>query len=716
MIDLTGVEHHPVISEIVDVLCAKTQNTDRGFFNTEVAFFACKIASVMRAEVITKDRGAIPVNMYALNLATSGFGKGHSVSIMEEDFLPGFEDRFMKDTTPLLLEQNLWLLANDRALRNQGDPQEEYDSLANEAKRTGVVPFTFDSGTVPAVKQLRHKLLMQDCGAINLQIDEIGSNLEGSLELFNVFLELYDQGRVKGKLTKNTAENTRSEEIKGKTPANLLMFGTPAKLLDGAKTEEQFYSLLDTGYARRCLFGIGHHDRKAFHTQTPEEIYERLTKSTNFAAVTKWAQIFHGLADAGMHKWKMDVPDPVAIKLIEYKAACEKHADEMKDHEEIRKAECSHRYFKALKLAGAFAFIDKSMEVTMDHLLSAILLVEESGEAFQSILNREKTYVKLAKFMASVGVEQTHADLLEVLPFYPKANGQRMEMMNLATAWGYPRHILIKKTFVDGIEFFRGETLKETNVDEMLVAYSDNFAYDYKTERAPFEQLHKLMTAPNMHWTNHGFRQNHRKEENVVEGFNMIVLDVDGGTKVETAQELLKEYKHLIYTTKRHTDTEHRFRVILPLHYNLQLDSADYKEFMNSVMAWLPFATDEASNQRAKKWMSHEGGQYFYNDGVLFDPLPFIPKTTKNEQFKEQFKGVESLDNLQRWFAQKIAAEGNRNNNLLKYGMMLVDNGYQILDVNNAVLDFNKKLKEPLPEDELSRTILVSVARKFQRA
>lgn len=31
MIDLTGVSHHPAIEEIVDVLCNKTQNTDRGF-------------------------------------------------------------------------------------------------------------------------------------------------------------------------------------------------------------------------------------------------------------------------------------------------------------------------------------------------------------------------------------------------------------------------------------------------------------------------------------------------------------------------------------------------------------------------------------------------------------------------------------------------------------------------------------------------------------
>ena len=68
MTDLTGVTHHPVIDEIVDVLCNKTQNTDKGFFRAEVAYFLGKMASIMRATIVTKDRGEIPVNIYDLGL------------------------------------------------------------------------------------------------------------------------------------------------------------------------------------------------------------------------------------------------------------------------------------------------------------------------------------------------------------------------------------------------------------------------------------------------------------------------------------------------------------------------------------------------------------------------------------------------------------------------------------------------------------------------
>lgn len=716
MLDLTNVTHHPAIEDLVEVLCNKTQNTDRGFFRTEVAYFLGKMASSQRATIITKDRGEIPVNIYALALATSGFGKGHSVNILENEFIRGFKKRFMEDAMPVISEKNLWVIANDRAARNGSDAQEEFDKVESEYKRAGAYPFTFDSGTTPAVKQLIHKLRLANCGSINLQIDEIGSNLMESSDMLILCLELYDQGLVKAKLTKNTAENTRGEEIDGKTPTNMLLFGTPSKLFDGGQTEDAFYMFLDTGYARRCLFGIGHHDRRSYHTMTSAEVYQKLISPANSGVVDQWASHFHDLADPAMFGWKMTVDDLVAIRLLDYKIACEKAADLMADHEEIRKAELSHRYFKALKLAGAYAFVDKSSEIEMDHLMQAILLVEESGAAFQTILNREKTYVKLAKYIASIDEEVTHADLLEALPFYKSGNAARNEMMTLATAWGYKKHIIIKKAFVDGIEFFKGETLKETNLDEIYISYGEHFAYDFMFEKAPFDQLDVLMKTDGFHWTNHQFRNGHRAEENVVPGFNAIVIDVDEGSSLAQAHELLKDYKFLTYTTKRHQTEDYgdRFRLVIPINYILHLDAEEYREFMDNVALWLPFKIDESANQRSRKWTTNPTGTVFINtEGDLLDALPFIPKTSKNAEYTKNFQQVQSLDNLERWFAQRIAS-GNRNNQMLKYALALVDNGMNLIDVSHQVHAFNGKLNTPLDKDEIDGTIMITVAKRYQ--
>ena len=714
MIDLTNVKHHEAIEELVDLLCAKTQNNDKGFFKAEVAYFLAKMASCMRACVLTKDRGEIPINLYVIALAASGMGKGFSVGIMENELIKGFKRRFIEDTMPIIAEDNLHKLADDRALKNpDGDPEKEYTKLEKEYENLGKYPFTFDSGTTPAVKQLRQKLLLATCGSINLQIDEIGSNLIGSTEVLNTYLELFDQGYTKLKLTKNTNDNIRGDDLDGKTPANMLLFGTPVKLFDGSTTENEFYSFLEIGYARRCIFGIGHTDKKAYHSMTPEQIFQSLIQPKNKQIIDKWANKFARLADPSKFQWTMDMKDEVAIKLLEYKINCEKAADQLAEHQEIEKAELSHRYFKALKLAGALAFVDEAIEVDMNHLLQAILLVEESGQAFRSILTREKSYMKLAKYIANIGIEVTHADLNEALPFYKSGVAARNEMMTMAQAWGYKQNILIKKSYVDNIEFFKGESLKATDLDKLIISYSDHFAYNYNNDYAPFDQLTNLTQASGMHWINHHVKNNHRNEENVIPRFNMIVLDVDGTISLNTAQDLLKEYKYLIYTTKRHTEEVNRFRMILPTNYELQLDSDEYKEFMDNIRSWLPFEVDESVNQRSKKWETFDKGSYFYNtEGKLFDVLPFIPKTSKNEQYQKEFSKIESMDNLERWFAQRIGT-GNRNNQLLKFALALVDSNMSVSDVESKVKAFNSKLSNPLSEKELESTIFKTVGQKI---
>ena len=634
---------------------------------------------------------------------------------MESEFILGFKKRFMEDTMPEIATDHLMSMATTEAIKHSSDIQAEFDKLESEYMRAGAYPFTFDSGTAPAVKQLRHKLLLANCGAINLQIDEIGSNLIGATDVLNTFLELYDQGLIKQKLVKNTVDNIRGKDIDGKTPTNMLLFGTPVKLLDGGLTEDQFYSFLETGYARRCIFGLGQCNRKAYYSLSPTEIFNRLTNPSNIQIINKWSCIFTDLADKSMFNKKIYVPDDVAITLLEYKVDCEKKADALPEYEEIKKAELSHRYFKALKVAGAFAFVDKNFQLTKDELLQAILLVEESGEAFQRLLHREKAYVKLAKYIATIGTEVTHADLTDALPFYKGGSSARNEMMNLAIAWGYKNNIIIKKSYSDGIELFTGETLKKTDLNNIILSYSTDLAYNYTFENnIPFDKLDLLCLAdnPKQHWCNHRFIDGHRAEVNAIPGFNMIVLDIDGTIKLETAFELLKEYKFIAYTTKRHTDEENRFRILLPINYILELDSNDYKEFMNNVMKWLPFKVDESCNQRSKKWESNNG-KFFNNDGKLLDALMFIPRTSRNEQFNQNFQKIESMSNLERWFAQRIA-EGNRNNNMIKYALALVDNGLSLQDVEKQIISFNKKLSAPLPETEIRQTILKTVAKKYE--
>lgn len=706
------MEFNPTSEKLVSILCSKTQNSNPLFFRVLVGYYFSLVASMMRTSIATHDRGDIPVNMYALNLSTSGSGKGFSTNIIENAVINQFRGRFLEETFPILAEQNMPKLAVKRANRKSSDPDEELVRVQKEFEALGSLVFSFDSGTPAAVKQMRHKLLMADAGSVNLQIDEIGSNLIGNVDVLNTFLELYDMGLIKQKLIKNTAENTRNEEIVGRTPTNMMLFGTPAKLLNGSKTEEELYSMLETGYARRCFFGYSRASNKVMD-MTPEQVYDQLTNQDSNVYLDELSDRLEGLADIINVNKRLVMSKETSLLLIEYRIKCEREAELYPEHEEIKKAEVSHRYFKALKLAGAYAFIEDSHELTSEHLYQAIKLAEESGTAFNQLLTRDRAYVKLAKYLGSTKRDVTQADLTEDLPFYRGATSQKTEMLTLATAWGYKNNVIIKKSFSDGIEFLRGETLKETDIDKMVLSYSTDITTDYRNEYAPFDQLHKLTQAPGLHWVAHHLNGGYRNEENCIPGFNLVVIDVDGGVNISTVQLLLKNYKYLIYTTKRHTETENRFRIIMPINYELSLDAKDYKEFMSNIYEWLPFEVDTATNQRARKWLSHDG-TFEYNDGDVLDALPFIPKTSKNEERKELMHSQHSMDNLERWVINNIG-DGNRNNMLLRFAMILLDGGFDFENIRQRVTALNEKIVDKLDEAEIMSTIMITVAKAIAK-
>ena len=664
----------------------------------------------MRATIISPERGNIPINAYSIAVATSGFGKGHSVNLMErviadfrKDFVPVFQE---------IAERSIFDLAKHIAAAKGGDEQQEADTLATDFRKQGHAPFIFDSGTAPAVKQLRYKLQLARCGSINFQMDEMGSNLLPNTEVLNVLLELYDLGKSKTKLIKNTAENERGVDLTNETPANALMFGTLSKLFDGSKTEEEFFSFLETGYARRCFFGVGKPESISA-TASAETMYDSLVSKNKSQALSIWRNRLKQYANIVHYNKKIQMPRTVGIELVAYRLFCEGLANTMPEHETIRKAELSHRYFKTMKLAGVYAFLDGSDEITIPNLYQAIKVSEESGRSFNKLLTRERNFVRLAKFIAASEGELTHADLVEDLPYYPASTAPRRDIMDLAMAWGVGNHVVIKRNVVSGVEFFSGSTLQETDLNKLSFSLSTHFANDYSAMQRPLDDLPKLLKAPGYHWCNHAFKDEHRKDDNVIQGFNLLVVDVDGTISLKKCQELLAQYTHITATTKRHTEDVNRFRLVMPTNYNLFLDKEDYRAFMDSFLLWLPFDSDKSANQISKKWMTFDGSQVTVHKGThLVDVLPFIPKTKQNKEYITSIADLGKLNNLERWFLNNMEV-GNRNNHLLNFAMMLMDGGASYNELKSRVMSINERSSSPLTKDEIETTVLKSVAQKM---
>jgi len=704
-----NLPYHPVMEKIVDILRKKTQNQNPIFFRLQVSYFFSKIASMMRVHVAMGDDMVIPVNMYAINLAPSGSGKGHSTAIMEEEIIGGFRQRFLESTFKNIAEIRLTKLANKRAVRDGTDPDLELERVKMEFEEQGALLFSFDSGTSAAIKQMRTKLLMASAGSMNLEMDEIGSNLCGNTDVLNTYLELWDTGRIKQKLVKNTRDNIRSEDLFGSTPTNMLLYGTPIKLLDGSRTEDEFMAFLEIGFARRSFFGISRH-RYGNTNQTAQDMYDLYHDPSISKYLMQLNDKFGMLADQAAFNQIIKMQHDVLLELYSYRIWCQKRADRLSEYEDVRKAEISHRYFKVAKLAAVYAYIDKSIYVGKSHLDNAIAMAEQSGDALAKILNRDRPYVKLANYITTINKDLTQADLTDDLPFYKGTEQAKREMLNLAIAHGYKQGMYIKTEHVDGIQFLSGKKVDPTDLSKIIISYSPHITENYRNEIIPFNRLHQMCDRVGYNWVNHSLKDGYRNEEHCIPGSNLVVLDVENSVSIDTAKLLLIDYTWFMHTTKRHTDAEHRYRIIIPLSHKVEFNEIEYKEFMKNIFEWLPFDVDTSTGQRSRKWLTFKG-KYWYNKGQLLDTLQFVSKTKKADEHKRIVASQSNLTNLERWFINN-SADGNRNNQLRNYAFMLVDMGYDADTIRVKVMDLNSKMEDPLEDSEILSTIIVSVGKR----
>ena len=72
------------------------------------------------------------------------------------------------------------------------------------------------------------------------------------------------------------------------------------------------------------------------------------------------------------------------------------------------------------------------------------------------------------------------------------------------------------------------------------------------------------------------------------------------------------------------------------------------------------------------------------------------------------------MDNLERWVINNTG-DGNRNNMLLRYGMILVDAGFDFNAVSDRINTLNNKLPDKLDPAEIVATIMSSVAKAISK-
>jgi len=691
--------------QLVDILVKKTGRDERHYFRVLIAYKFAEIATHMRTNVDYLG-SIVPANVYAVDLASSGFSKDRAMHLLDKEIFGGFRDKF-KLVFKEISDLNLQNLADQKSVLEdmplssaEFEINRKFNSLPNFL-------YSFGESTIEGYKALRLKLSMAGIGATSYIIGEIGSSMTRNSDALTELLNTFDAGESKQKLVKNDS----NDDMYGPVPSNLFMFGTQSKLFDGGKIEEDFFNLLEEGYARRLFFGYVENVQSSTKDLSPEELYDIAMDATTDVIIKTLHSNFEKFADASYYNQIKGMSKDVAMLFIKYKQDCEIEADNLKPHETVKKAVIMHGYWRAVKLAGSYAFIKDTKEITLEQAKAAIRLVEESNSKFDEIIRRPAAYVKLIEYMADIGREVTQVELVENLPFYKGSENQKRELMTLAIAHGYRNKIVVKRTYSDGVEFLKAERLIETDLDKIMVSWSTDITTDYQHNTAKFSDLYQLVCQDGYHYTVCAWKDGHRKADNLLEdiGFNLCVLDVDSGISLNQAKALLDDYTYLMYETKRSTPSHNRFRIIIPLSHTIKLDKDGFKDFMKNIFEFMPFDVDDQTADVARKWLSNKSEPH-YNEGKLLDVYDFLPKTKKQEEMRIRTNKISNVDSIQRYFLLNM--NNGRNNTLLKYALMLLDSGHTSDEAVLLVRELNNKLDEPLTEQELSSTIFKTIYRK----
>ena len=145
------------------------------------------------------------------------------------------------------------------------------------------------------------------------------------------------------------------------------------------------------------------------------------------------------------------------------------------------------------------------------------------------------------------------------------------------------------------------------------------------------------------------------------------------------------------------------------------MSAEDYKKFYTNIVEDLPFEVDAQVGQRCKKWLTNVNTEIHVTDGIMFDALPYIPETIKNEDRQKKNMEQADLDNLERWVINNTG-DGNRNNMLLRFCMILMDANLSYERIKEKTINLNDKLPDKLSEIEMAKSIFHTLANRMVKA
>ncbi len=673
-----------------------------------ISYAMAEVASNLRAQMKFYDGTTKPLNFYGYIFAPSGTGKDLSLNALNRIFIDSFREKMKKGFDKHRIKY--W---EQRTMTLVDEECEDVEGTIKEEMRL-VSPFTYrlSSGTEAGVSKVRVTSGYYNIGAVNLVIDELGANYPKLRELLSLMLSSYEDGDTEARMLKNESVMA----VRG-VPSNFLGYSSPALVFDGGLTEKALLDDLSQGQARRSFFAYAEKPEKEKLTAKEMVARNRKKADDNTDKMKTINDYFSKLAHPKNMYRQLPISEEAEIAVAEYQIKCDRIIEEATQMQEQERLELTNRPYKASRLAGVYAFIGNSTDITAEHIKEAIYVAEMSGISFQKVMNQPPLYERVFNYIK--GRKKTSDVDLAKQPWFKGTATQKRELLSLARAYGYENDCLFRVKEVESVEFYSFAEVPKTDVDNITISISKDLAKGYKPKKVPFEVLHEVVGNSAFMYSAGTFKGGHRTKSNYQSKQNLIIIDIDDGMKLETAKMMFSNYKCLIATTKSHQKEKNgitcdRFRIIFITDRTIKLDSDMYSRFMANVYEALGVPADESCKDSSRMYYGAEG-EHWYSDGdKLFEISDLIPETTKEKERKTMLNssGVGSTEGLERFLLEE-AVKGNRNHTILRYALTFVGSGRSIEEAKEKVLLFNEKLPDSLPEKEIRQTVFKTMEKKY---
>lgn len=733
---------HPVIQQVVRAIV--NPNVHPRVKATIAVSHIMLFASQFRRNIELWDGTSVPINAIAVALMDSGCGKDSSHRAARRCFEPGYE----------LMERHLEQAARKRAIQRATNAEEELPEEFEIYKKylDPIPPVETSVTTGPGLIKLINDMKPHDIGANSLYTGEFGDFLTYSqdiIENITILAELYDLG-VK-EITYTKGKEFRSESIKGQSLSALLM-GSPVMLYD-ENVKYRFQTAFMSKLARRSFFcyvpdpipnpDFMQHDnpleaQKAFDRELKTEAAQaRTAMKEGVLSITK-----HQLLNFGEPlKVSSEVEDLYTI----YQRYNSDYVETKMNRDSTSALIRRHLQWKALKLAGAFAILDLSDTVEIDHFVAATQFCELlSGDMdlFEHDLNKSY-YERFSDFCHTL-VRQESKVVVDVHEIKKRgflsnvSKPKLVELVNLCASYDKQaiysvigdgagiQYEPIVKTDVLDISYKPIDTRKlneaVTSGNKDLIAkakhdISITTAYGYEVGTTNFADLADLLSG-DFAYSPFKFRNGVRGKENIIGGTKWLVLDVDHSVVSATEMHfMLMDINHHVALSSD-PNNDYKFRVLIELDSVVELSPIAWKHFYLAIADDLAIKADPLPQSQIF---------FSYADRPVLSHLDAEPLAvrdyvmTANEKAlakSEPAKITSSakqalLDNPLSTFAYAYEAPfGSGSRNLIRAAMHAKDLGAGTDYVQNLLSDINSWWEAPMEPSRFEK-ILSQAARMF---